>query len=218
MKSRHLVLVLFACSDPAPIDACRDATGACVQVEITGSQAIDHVSIDVAYGIYHDTVSLDATSLPAVTSIRLNAPTTTVVSIVATGVKAGTLVGAGFVKSSPIIDGDHESVTVALDSIACQVNKNYCGGEVIPGDTDTVYRCGADGIHSRGKCAYGCTPVDGACMKQANCISGDYCGGDKVIGDPQMLYTCNNGTPSPKRECGQRCEVRPTPMQDVCID
>ncbi|HSO38162.1 MAG TPA: hypothetical protein VLT33_36795, partial [Labilithrix sp.] len=68
----------------------------------------------------------------------------------------------------------------------CVLDLVYCGGDLLRGDTDSVYRCLADGGGSLvKKCASGCLrdvdagPNARCVMPAAPCqVGGFYCGGD----------------------------------------
>jgi hypothetical protein len=98
----------------------------------------------------------------------------------------------------------------------------YCGGDKLHGDSDTLYRCRADGTGEVVKtCAYGCevnSGQDDACKARASdCVTGGYyCGGDKLHGDSNTLYRCeSDGTGAVVKHCSNGCKVR-RGEDDVC--
>lgn len=48
-------------------------------------------------------------------------------------------------------------------------------------------------------------------------LGGDYCGGDELAGNKGTLYRCTDGVPQARGRCVHGCEVRQSPMDDVCL-
>ena len=104
----------------------------------------------------------------------------------------------------------------------CVSGGYYCGGEQVPGDTRSLYRCNPDGSVTRFyKCATACVVSppgkDDACSPATSCkVNGTYCGGDKVNGDPDVLYKClTGGGVSVVQRCTKGCQVNPND-DDAC--
>lgn len=104
----------------------------------------------------------------------------------------------------------------------CVSGGYYCGGEQVPGDTRSLYRCNPDGSVTRFyKCATACVVSppgkDDACSPATTCkVNGTYCGGDKVNGDPDVLYKClTGGGVSVVQRCTKGCQVNPND-DDAC--
>lgn len=222
LKRIALLLALAACAGDE--DPCADATTACVVVELSGPIAgLDTIAFDVAYGELHDTISLPATELPAITAIRIDAPTPTIIQVLATPRAGQTPLGGGYDATPALANPERARLALALDpaASACEPASRACGQDAGSlGDPSTVYRCDAEGLPaSRGRCAHGCR--DGNCLPGSACVvGGEYCGGDKVTGDPQTLYRCTNvsGTGTVIRECATRCIVSPPGQDDRCAD
>ncbi len=106
--------------------------------------------------------------------------------------------------------------------VKCVSGGYYCGGEQVPGDTRSLYRCNPDGSVTRFyKCATACVVSppgkDDACSPATSCkVNGTYCGGDKVNGDPDVLYKClTGGGISVVQRCAKGCQVNPND-DDAC--
>jgi hypothetical protein len=106
--------------------------------------------------------------------------------------------------------------------VKCVSGGYYCGGEQVPGDTRSLYRCNPDGSVTRFyKCATACVVSapgkDDACSPATSCkVNGTYCGGDKVNGDPDVLYKClTGGGVSVVQRCTKGCQVNPND-DDAC--
>ena len=112
----------------------------------------------------------------------------------------------------------------ALPDGGCVLDQLYCGGDLLRGDTESVYRCLADGGGALvKKCASGCLRDAGASarcvMPAAPCqLGGFYCGGDKLDGDPAVLYRCaTGGTAEEKERCAKGCQVAKNGVDDACL-
>lgn len=125
--------------------------------------------------------------------------------------------GAGGDASFPRPDGGvpSEAGDAKTDAaFKCVSGGYYCGGEQVPGDTRSLYRCNPDGSVTRFyKCATACVVSppgkDDACSPATSCkVNGTYCGGDKVNGDPDVLYKClSGGGVSVVQRCTKGCQV-----------
>lgn len=106
---------------------------------------------------------------------------------------------------------------------ACVVGGMYCGGPLVSGPGDTVFRCTGEGKGELvAKCANGCfakNPPDGKdeCRDPTPCVAGFYCGGDKVNGDPNSLYECVNGVGKFEKKCPNGCKVANAGQTDYCL-
>lgn len=114
----------------------------------------------------------------------------------------------------------------ALPDGGCVLDQLYCGGDLLRGDTASVYRCLADGGGGLvKKCASGClrdgnASANGRCvMPTSPCqVGGSYCGGDKLDGDPAVLYRCaTGGTAEEKERCAKGCQVAKSGLDDACV-
>lgn len=104
----------------------------------------------------------------------------------------------------------------------CVVGGYYCGGERLPGDPRSLYRCDEGGAGTlTSTCATSCIVAppgrDDACSAPPTCVvGGRYCGGDKVNGDPNVLYRCNTGGAlSVVERCAKGCQINPND-DDTC--
>jgi hypothetical protein len=101
---------------------------------------------------------------------------------------------------------------------SCVAGGLYCGGDKVSGNSDTLYRCNADGSATKVEaCSRGCavrTGRDDACR---TCVVGGlYCGGDKISGDHNTLYRCNEeGLGDVVKHCANGCAVH-TGSDDAC--
>ncbi len=104
---------------------------------------------------------------------------------------------------------------------SCQAGGLYCGGDKLPGNPDTLYRCNSGGAPSVVQaCSTACVVrpgQDDVCGSGGGCVTGGlYCGGDKVTGNPNTLYQCNGaGAPSIVEYCSTGCLVR-AGQNDTC--
>ncbi|MDQ3340033.1 MAG: hypothetical protein M4D80_33150 [Myxococcota bacterium] len=101
---------------------------------------------------------------------------------------------------------------------------DYCGGNGIEGDVDTLYTCSGGALGVKQTCAAGCYPRAGGendeCVDRTQtCTSGNglYCGNNGIVGDPGTLYRCSNGIVTVEAHCGGACEHRPTGVDDACL-
>jgi hypothetical protein len=99
-------------------------------------------------------------------------------------------------------------------SSGCAVGGLYCGGDKVSGNSNTLYRCEADGPQVVKHCAYGCAVhpgTDDSCKPApANpCVVGGlYCGGDKIVGDSDTLCRCQaNNAVQVVKHCANGCAV-----------
>lgn len=106
--------------------------------------------------------------------------------------------------------------------VPCLVGGYYCGGERLPGDPRSLYRCDDGGAGTlTSTCAVACIVAppgkDDACSAAPTCVvGGRYCGGDKVNGDPNVLYRCNaGGALSVVTRCARGCQINPND-DDAC--
>jgi hypothetical protein len=122
-------------------------------------------------------------------------------------------------KHCPITQGEKAAVLKVYTggggstSGKCVAGSNYCGGDKVKGDSNTLYRCNADGSGTLlRKCGGGCRiniGNDDTCKAAPSCVvGGTYCGGDKVDGDPNTLYRCQGqGKTSVVQKCANGCLV-----------
>lgn len=95
----------------------------------------------------------------------------------------------------------------------CTVGRYYCGGHVVSGNSDSLYRCtGGTSGTDVGTCSDGCQVnqgTDDVCRGAGGCVNGGlYCGGDKVTGNPLWLYSCSGGsTGSLNAMCQNGCTI-----------
>lgn len=114
------------------------------------------------------------------------------------------------------------------DAGACVVDRLYCGGDVVSGAVDTLYRCVADGGGALvARCAGACVGDGGPDASNANAhckppaapckVGGNYCGGDKLDGDPTVLYRCQaGGEATILSRCAKECRIMPAGTDDQC--
>lgn len=107
----------------------------------------------------------------------------------------------------------------------CVVGGMYCGGPLVSGPGDTLFRCtGPNKGELVAKCANGCfaeNPPVGkdVCRPPTPCeVGGFYCGGDKVNGDPGALYKCDgNRMGQLEKKCPNGCKVAAAGADDYCF-
>jgi hypothetical protein len=209
---------LVACGEPDP---CADRLGTCVTVHLESAsvQRIDQLELDVLYGEIHGTTTTQpagggATTLPLVTAIELEPPSTDpfTIGVVAAGKLSGVVLGTGAAQAM-IAPGEHASIDIVLAAPEdCTAGSFYCGGDKLAGDPQTLYQCNGGGVPlARGVCVESCSvrPAnDDTCRGAGGCTEGsDYCGGDKLDGDPQTLYRCTGGIGTNPRTCALGCRV-----------
>jgi hypothetical protein len=212
-------------------DPCDGVPGACLAVHVDSAtdKTVDQLEFDILYGAVHGTSITRAagatTSLPAATAIELGtlaAPVT--VALVVAGERSGTVVGSA-VASTGVAPNAHVAVHVTLTAgpTGCSDGALYCGGDKLPGDPQTLYRCNTGRVPTaRGACAAGCLVRSGqndACKGAGGTcvVPGHYCGGDKLDGDPQTLYTCEaGGSGSVMTVCAEGCQVNKSGQDDAC--
>ncbi len=227
MRCVMLALVPLACgSDPDP---CATAPGACIALRVDSDtvDAIDLLELDILYGDSHDTITTaldtnEAVALPIVTSIALDIAAPTEVGVVAAGKLSGGVLGIG--AASTTLDANQR---VDLDLVlaprsTCVTGGDYCGGDELAGDEDTLYRC-TDGVPiARGRCVHGCTVRpgidDGCAGGPMTCVTGGfYCGGNEVVGDPASLYRCDAGQGVDRMMCPNGCMIAEPGNDDFCL-
>jgi hypothetical protein len=106
----------------------------------------------------------------------------------------------------------------------CPNNALYCGGDIISGDPDTLYRCTNHHLSVEQTCSYGCKWMPSGYNDYCNpppslgwCPNnGLYCGGDYISGDPDTLYRCTNHQLSVEEVCAYGCKVNPDGINDQC--
>ena len=111
-------------------------------------------------------------------------------------------------------------------SITCAGAGDWCGGDQMSGDPNTLYHCAAAGQPpaSSNACPNGCQQnapgVNDVCRSNLSCPgSGDYCGADGVQGgDPNTLYHCPGAgqPPSGSSACSGGCTIEPAGTNDFC--
>lgn len=104
----------------------------------------------------------------------------------------------------------------------CTAGRLSCGGNLLPGPPDRLFRCIGDGGGTLStKCANGCIVrppgIDDECNAPSVCTAGGaYCGGDKINGEPDVLYRCGaGGTTTVLERCKNGCSVK-TGLDDAC--
>ena len=217
------LVLLAACSDSDPCDGA----GTCLRIDVDSLSVdtIDTLQLDVVYGDLHSTTATGAgglSRLPVSTAIILDLPafSTVRVDVVAAGILAGNALGTG-AGGRTIASGAHATLQIQLESApACSDGRLYCGGNVVVGDFNTLYRCNAGGVPTaRGRCVASCVVHPGendACGASGPCQDGGrYCGGDKLEGDPQTLYVCAARVGTMPKLCANGCLVRPG-TDDIC--
>ena len=221
-----LVLGLVSCgADPDP---CAGASGACLTLHVDSDtvDAIDLLELDILYGDRHDTIAtaLDTggvVALPIVTSLELDLAVSTRIGVVAAGKLSGGVLGIG--AASTTLDANQRAVldAVLAPRSTCETGGDYCGGDELAGDEDTLYRC-TDGVPvARGRCVHGCTVRDGiddGCAGgPMTCVEGGfYCGGNELVGDPASLYRCEGGQAVDRVMCPNGCAIATPPNDDFC--
>ena len=110
--------------------------------------------------------------------------------------------------------------------LVCPTVGDYCGGDRIGGDPNTLYHCDANGQapSSTRPCGMGCQVnpqgVNDACKIALSCPgAGDYCGADGVQGgDANTLYHCPGAGQAPggSQACGNGCAIQPQGVPDFC--
>jgi hypothetical protein len=223
---RRLLLLLAACGDAS--DPCAGADQACITLTVKGDATrIDHLELDILYGDRHDTITTAladnaAVSLPVVTTITLDIADTVPVGVVAAGKLGGNVLGVG-ASEKDVAAKQHVEMAITLaPRSTCTLGGDYCGGDELAGNVDTLYRC-TDGVPvARGRCTHGCEvrppPMDDVCLGgPIKCSNGSmYCGGNKVDGDPSSVYGCVNMLPANKMMCPNGCAIEPSPNPDHC--
>lgn len=227
MLRRLLVLVpLVACGeDPDP---CAAVSSACITLRVDSStvDAIDLLELDILYGDRHDTITtaLDSggvVELPIVTSLALDLTAATEVGVVAAGKLSGGVLGIGAASTTLDANQRIELDLVLAPRSTCETGGDYCGGNELAGDEDTLYRC-TDGVPiARGRCVHGCTVRDGiddGCEGgPMTCVDGGlYCGGNELVGDPASLYRCEGGQAVDRIMCPNGCAIATPPNDDFC--
>lgn len=227
MLRRLLVLVpLVACGeDPDP---CAAVSSACIALRVDSStvDAIDLLELDILYGDRHDTITtaLDSggvVELPIVTSLALDLTAATEVGVVAAGKLSGGVLGIGAASTTLDANQRIELDLVLAPRSTCETGGDYCGGNELAGDEDTLYRC-TDGVPiARGRCVHGCTVRDGiddGCGGgPMTCVDGGlYCGGNELVGDPASLYRCEGGQAVDRIMCPNGCAIATPPNDDFC--
>lgn len=218
-----LALPLLACGgDPDP---CAGVSGACIalRVESDTVDAIDLLELDILYGDAHDTISTGdgVVDLPLVTSLAFDLAAPTEIGVVAAGKLGGGVLGIG--AASTTLEPQQQ---VALDLVlaprsTCETGGDYCGGDELAGDANTLYRC-TDGVPvARGRCVHGCTVRvgidDGCAGGPMTCVTGGlYCGGNELIGDPASLYRCDAGQAVDRMTCPDGCVIGEPGSDDFC--
>jgi hypothetical protein len=223
---RVLLLLLAACGDDP--DPCATVETACIalRVESDSVDEIDQLELDILYGERHDTLTTaladnGVVALPLVTALALELDATTHVGVVAAGRLGGNVLGFGAAAIELAADQ-----RVALDLVlaprsTCEDGGDYCGGDELAGEKDTLYRC-RDGFSiARGRCVHGCTvrdSIDDACEGgPMTCEEGGfYCGGNEVAGDPGSRYRCVGGQGVDREMCANGCQISPAGFDDVC--
>lgn len=101
---------------------------------------------------------------------------------------------------------------------------DYCGGNGIEGDVDTLYTCRGGALTVKQTCAAGCYPKptgqnDECVDRTQTCTAGDglYCGNNGIVGDPDTLYRCANGIVTVQQHCGGACDRKPAGFDDACL-
>jgi hypothetical protein len=210
-------------------DPCELVDGRCLAVRVTSATVdrIDQLELDVLYGDYHDTITVQAdgglvVSMPVVTAIEIPGEAPISIGVVAAGKLSGLVLGTG-AASATLQVGTHGAIEIELaDTQDCVAGGFYCGGDKLAGDPDTLYECNGGGVPlARGRCEAGCLVRPGAddtCRATGGtCVDGGfYCGGDKLDGDPQTLYRCSGGAGTAGVECADGCVVAPPGMDDFC--
>lgn len=135
----------------------------------------------------------------------------------------GAVDGGGGVDDAGRRPADAERDAALDDAGLCPAGRSSCGGHLVAGPADQIFRCEADGGTTRlAKCANGCAVaaagLDDACRPPTPCeLNGRYCGGDKVNGDPDVLYRCGTGgSVSVHERCKARCVVADAGFDDYC--
>lgn len=102
-------------------------------------------------------------------------------------------------------------------------NGLYCGGNGIPGDANTLYRCTGGAVTVEATCAAGCLHAPAgspdACVDTTQvCGAGNglYCAGNGIVGNAGTLYRCANGVVSVAQVCTAGCAARPVGENDRC--
>jgi hypothetical protein len=104
----------------------------------------------------------------------------------------------------------------------CTAGRFSCGGNLLPGPPDRLFRCTGDGTGTlAAKCANGCIVrppgTNDECNAPSACTTGGaYCGGDKINGEPDVLYRCAAGGATTVLErCKNGCSIN-TGRDDAC--
>ena len=101
---------------------------------------------------------------------------------------------------------------------------DYCGGNGIEGNVDTLYACSGGALTVKTQCAAGCYPKavgenDECVDRTQTCTAGNglYCGNNGIVGDPSTLYSCTNGIVAVEEHCGGGCDRKPVGEDDACL-
>lgn len=101
-------------------------------------------------------------------------------------------------------------------------NGNYCGGNGVEGDTDSLYLCENGEVTLIEACSNGCLAAppgeQDTCVSATECPSGNgnYCGGNGVGGEVDSLYACADGELTLIEACNSGCEAAPPGENDTC--
>lgn len=219
-------LVLVALVGCGSSDPCEDVSRRCIALHVDSEtiERIDHLELDVLYGVHHGTVTTSdgIADLPVITAIELPGTGALDVGVVAAGKLAGTVLGTGAAQTS-VAAGAHVELSIELvPPVQCTAGAFYCGGDKLAGDPDVLYQCNGGGVPlARGTCINGCsvrpTADDQCAAGDTPCIEGGfYCGGDKLAGDPQSLYRCMGGVGVDRMVCSDGCVIAPPMNDDYC--
>ena len=101
---------------------------------------------------------------------------------------------------------------------------DYCGGNGIEGDVETLYACSGGTITVKEQCAAGCyakaVGENDTCVDATQaCTLGNglYCGNNGIVGDPSTLYRCTDGIVAVEQHCGGGCDRKPPGEDDACL-
>lgn len=106
----------------------------------------------------------------------------------------------------------------------CPNDALYCGGDYVPGDPSTLYRCSNHRLSEESYCDHGCHVMPSGYNDYCNPApslgwcpnNGLYCGGDYIAGDPNTLYRCTSHQLSVEEQCANGCMVNPDGVNDRC--
>jgi hypothetical protein len=206
------------------------SVGDAVLFNYDGGTYADHVAIVTA--IYGDgsieTVSgdwdgengTDEATFSSTSSVMLNSPSYDP-SVGSQPWVMGSMTISGYVEPAGGFGSSGSDSGSAAGSTACAgLNDGfYCGGDPLPGDSNTLYECRGGNLTGSTVCANNCQRNPGVEDDSCGCAGlgdGGYCGGDDVTGDPNTLYQCNNGTLSVSASCTNGCAVEPSTIDDRC--